>query len=687
MIFANYRSKRDQSGMASFLVSLVLVSLLTAIAIAFAVLMSRELNKSLSNQLSQAAYDAAASGINDAISYVRDNPNTDINQCQDLLGPGKPLNTASNLSGDANATTKYTCALINTKPRDLRYQSIPASQSQVIKTTVASQAGTADSMSKMMVSWQTASQTTSGTNRTPVPSPQYGSLFDETSWSNSDFIPMLRITIYSVPADTKDLSLATNGARTYYLYPTSASGANVTVLSSTDANGLQKVACLTTNSSGNFTPSDAATGFDCSAIISGLPASDINGYITYIRLTPLYSAADVRIQGNDAANQAVNFIGTQAIVDVTAQSSSAVKRLQARVDISALNGPPQTINPGDNNFPEYAVRSADTLCKRLQNPGDPDNLPVYIDDSSLPYCGPELSGLEKLKPPVVSNLSSDNIGQNSASLHGTVNPNKGKATDCYFSVNGNNYSCMGSMPSGRSASNFDVNQDVGGLSAGTGYTFQLCASNPAGQTCQSSSFTTQAPPPSNKQSVHVNLHGSTWDASITDNGDGTGFWHCDFFRSQGGAWLASKYPPDVGYYSAGGATPGGTGYIICYATDGGWGDSQGGGPQPPSVTITYYDVQGPYYNPNVDQRFCPDGFHHYVLCTNWASISQNAGTVSCVEKWRGPNGNSASPSNLPASGGFTFGSNDSSYLINGSLTLTCVGSNGGQDSKIWNAPR
>lgn len=471
-----------ESGMAALVVTVVLISLLSAIAVSFAVIMNRELQKSVNNQLGQAAYNAAASGINDSISYLRDNPNINVTQCQDLLSTGKPLSLSSDLSGNGN--TKYTCVLINTIPHDIEYPGIPANKSQIVKANLST------STSKFMFSWQ-------ATNRDYDNFPlaaDAGKLFDETTWNINKYTPMLRVSLYPIPADSKDASFANANSRTYYLYPTRATGFSVNTMSySKTAGTLQPVECGLKNNNGQFNGNGA---FDCNLIIKDLPIAPA-GYLYFIRLTPLYGTADVQVRANDAtpASGEVSFVSTQAIIDVTAQSSTAVKRLQARVDISGLNGNSQDISASDDAFPEYALRSANTVCKLIQNPGSSD-LPAYISKDMIGNCGSDLAGLAPLEPPTVSGRCEPAGDYTTAKCTGTINPNNGKITYCKLLIDGSEkYDCSSLFPPTHSTTPKDFDQN---FNIGSGdHSYSLCADNPAGRSnpCATGSFNIPSPPP------------------------------------------------------------------------------------------------------------------------------------------------------------------------------------------------
>src|SRR6266404_2539299 len=83
----------NQNGMASIIIVIILVALLTLISIGFARLMGRSVNNALNNQLNDSANYAAQSGINDTIAYLQKNPGVASTSCS---GSGSILGTGQN---------------------------------------------------------------------------------------------------------------------------------------------------------------------------------------------------------------------------------------------------------------------------------------------------------------------------------------------------------------------------------------------------------------------------------------------------------------------------------------------------------------------------------------------------------------------------------------------------------------
>jgi hypothetical protein len=106
----------------------------------------------------------------------------------------------------------------------------------------------------------------------------------------------------------------------------------------------------------------------------GAPAPAASGYaFYYVKLTALYRDLTVSVQGTDGTNTSLKFKKAQAVVDVTAKGNDVLKRLQAHI----------ALDP-NYDYPENALQSMDSLCKRLRVPlgtgGPADYQPATIDD-------------------------------------------------------------------------------------------------------------------------------------------------------------------------------------------------------------------------------------------------------------------------------------------------------------------
>lgn len=400
----------DQRGIASIIIVTILVVLLSLVSIGFSRLINRDITRSIESQKSRIASYAAESGVNQVIDYLkRADPlaGKNLASCQnDLL---KKLNSTTGLSGDKN--TEYTCVLLNLNPANLVYQKLDPLSSKVVKLQAPSPLGS------VFISWKSSSD---NTNLGP---PGQLSLLDENSWNGKGYMPALRVTLYNVPSSGA-LSGPSNINRTFFLYPTKGGGTNQVDLTGPQAaadGSLISINCSNQHFNG-FSYQSPGPG-NCLVVFSSLPGSNDSGSTVYVRVTPVYGSADVRIEaqprGGSDSRRNLEFINVQAIVDVTAKSNDVVKRLEARVDLGGASSLTET-----DNIPEFALRSAATICKRYLVPsiGDPT---ISVSDPA--DCGnpppPQHSNL-----PVAITKPATDIQSVSVTLNGTVRPNDIAAT-------------------------------------------------------------------------------------------------------------------------------------------------------------------------------------------------------------------------------------------------------------------
>jgi len=328
------KQAKNQSGLVSIVVVSVLVILLALVSIGFARLMDRTLTNSVNNQQSLAAEYAARSALNDVITYLKTNPGISSNNCTQLMAVGQPFYNKNNLSGDNR--TAYKCILINPQPGDLAYQAISPNTSQDIKLSMPP--APAPPVDKLSFSWQSND---GQTNYTACST----SFLDETTWDTNNCAPPLRVTIYPVPVGGA-ITNAQTKSKTFFLYP---NGSGTSTAWSTADGSLKTTTCV------------AAADYDCNMDITGLSTAISPSTLGYllVRVTPLYDKADLKIKAYDISNNPV-VTGGQSQVDVTAQSGSTLKRLQARVEVGG------SVAAATSTAPDYSLRSAKTVCKRYQ---------------------------------------------------------------------------------------------------------------------------------------------------------------------------------------------------------------------------------------------------------------------------------------------------------------------------------
>ncbi|MDB5160778.1 MAG: hypothetical protein JWO96_158 [Candidatus Saccharibacteria bacterium] len=372
--------RRSQEGMASIVIVTVLVVIITMISLGFARIMSRSVANSSNRQFSAAATYAAQSAINDVASYIKlaGNSQAYSDKCNgsgSLIGDSTskgPFYYASSLTGDKSS--RYTCLLLDQTPTDLIYQQVANNKSRVVKMTTSAFQG---SLNKMMLSWQPSNSQITGFPASA------STLYDETTWNDpsKNYVPVLRVTLYPVPLSGL-LDKVQERSKTVFLYPQHTVG-NVTKLAyDTIADGgIVPVRCVdknagetaTVGSTSGVSDFSGSADYTCNIIFDKLtlgmkPDSDQVDFY-YLRITPIYNQADIKIKANDMWDQVVKFKNVQAMVDATATAGTATKRLQARVDISSVSNNPagedSNISSNSDSIPEASVRTANALCKRV----------------------------------------------------------------------------------------------------------------------------------------------------------------------------------------------------------------------------------------------------------------------------------------------------------------------------------
>ena len=488
-IFLQSRTSRKQAGIASIVVVSVLVVVMSLVAIGFSKLMNRSLQQSANSAISSAANYAARSAVNDAIAYAKENPAEAVTDCNALIGSGQ-LKDAAKLSDD----TKYTCLLINPTPEDLVYQKLPPLSSQVIKMTTSAPV----SGGSVMFSWESYDRSFD-----QLPSGQ--TFYNEKKWSLDKYEPVLRVSLYPIGAGGS-LDSARSNSKTYFFYPNPKTNDTVNTVAY-GSEGLQKIECGKNNpNTGNF---KGSADYNCNVIINNLAAADYY----YVRLTPIYNQTNVKIKANDSGNNVLKFTGVQSVIDATAKSGNAVKRLEARIDSSGIaTGRDYNISPDENAIPEFTLRSSNQICKRLDVSGGS----VAVDPTSAAYCN------LKFEPPPPPPGPSVSLTANPESI------NSGQSSTLTWTSN-NTTSCSATWTSSTAVNG---SQSV---SPNSSTTYSITCSSPSGDANDSASITVDGVPPPAAPSVSLAANPS----SITAGQSSTLTWTSNNTTSCSATWTSS----------------------------------------------------------------------------------------------------------------------------------------------------
>lgn len=311
---------KEQGGMASILVTMVLMLIIGLIVIGLARVSRREQQQSLDDQLSTQAFYAAESGVNDAIDVLKKGLDDDYTtDCKAFISA-----FSLNPKLDESTGVEYTCLLVNRAPGNLTYNDISTEGSTVV--VVKPQSGNINSMT---ISWQ---KSPSADTTDPFCSP-VGKFTPAAAWPCKTGIVRADI----LPGTGGNRKKLSDDVMTAFLYPSGVGAAN-------SRNPL------------SYNPADtgAISGGQCSAGKCSVKINFSGGQPqVFLRLKSIYVSSSVTITANDGA---AKLIGAQAVIDATGKANDVLRRIQVRVPLAANQGP----------FPEFAIQSGTTICKQLE---------------------------------------------------------------------------------------------------------------------------------------------------------------------------------------------------------------------------------------------------------------------------------------------------------------------------------
>jgi type II secretory pathway pseudopilin PulG len=390
----------QEEGLVSIVIVTIIIVILALITTGFTKIMDKGLRASLDRELATQANYAAESGLNDAKQYLADAvkkgtvDSIDTNgQC--LNSANLPANspffvTNGSISGHYSGSgsdnlVKYTCIIIDTKLKQLDVH-IPAGHSKIFKIVSTPLAGS------MFFGWENSTggfQPLGPVATHPLP---------RESVITADETGVLRTTIYGIPQSLGALTLSdfanavlASASRTYFLYPNGTTpgqiGQKANPFGNSEGTFLSGQCNINNRTTPVPLPYQQGRHYYCNSEVTqvdGLAApSTVSFY--YVRLTALYHDLDVSFQAGDSSSggNAVPIKSAQASIDVTAEGNDVLKRLQANVSYNS-----------NYDYPNYALQSMDTICKRLRLPKIPAGYGDAIYDdigATQPYSASDIA--------------------------------------------------------------------------------------------------------------------------------------------------------------------------------------------------------------------------------------------------------------------------------------------------------
>lgn len=333
---------KDQKGIASMVIVILLMTLLSLIVMSMTQNANREQRQALDRQLNTQAFYVAESGVNDARDYYTKYANDPINpapiektSCNGLSGanPGDQFPHYSSTVG--NTINKYTCVLYDAHPSSLVYS--PVSTSTSVLTPI--QDSTGAKIKSLTFSWKIPDDSNYDFSGCPASGlPQ--------NLTNCD-AGLLRIELINID-DTlvNDRNALISNDFLAYALPrpnTTSNPANPNY-----GNGVG------TSNQGVIWQGGCTNGVsgECSITIN-----NINQNKLMLHMRSIYSENEVKITGVTMANNDILFKNAQLMVDSTGRGSDILKRIQVRVPLNDY---------GNGIYPEFALETANAVCKLQQ---------------------------------------------------------------------------------------------------------------------------------------------------------------------------------------------------------------------------------------------------------------------------------------------------------------------------------
>ena len=328
--------QKNQAGAVSMITVIFITVLLSIITVSFIRITINEQRQATDDDLTTRAYYAAESGVQDAITALKANKSTGatINNpdtCQPHLGTGE-------LSSSDNLDTSYTCQTIDTAPGDYQAE-LEDGEAVFFKLD----SGGVANISNIEVSWHILGDKSTGGDGQPVAlRPSSPPLPSKDAWSfgGLPFPAMLRVQLVDIPSSgnvqrgniVNNIGFLDPGSGTIPYLIGTPSGLDGHIVTGCN-NGLP------------------IGSYICSTRINNI---DDGARDYYLRIQPVYAPTHIKVVARDAANNIVNIVNAQAVIDVTGRAGDVYRRVEERVSLVS-----------DSIWPNYAILSAEDLCKNF----------------------------------------------------------------------------------------------------------------------------------------------------------------------------------------------------------------------------------------------------------------------------------------------------------------------------------
>jgi|GEM_PF-1826171 len=368
MIRLSMSRKNDQRGVASLIISMITMVIISLIVIGFAIIARREQRQSLDQQLSTQAFYAAESGVEDVRNVIRTilqtNPNDVVPPKDNCTGdPSGRYPTGDKMIVDADYNVSYTCLTVDPSPKSLQFNAVN-DKSLIIPIN------TDDTISSVRLTWSPTSEPTMPSSGCPNSVVQ--TLKPVPNWNCGYGMLRADLTPTEISAGPLSRTNLVGNTVTAFFEPTTgtATGAVDYASSRVKAN-LVAGDC------------DTAGGAysKCVATIGAIPNGIRN---LSLRLSSHYQPSNLKIEVFHD-DEAMKINGVQALVDSTGKAGDVLRRIQVRLPVIAKG-----------MIPDYAIQSNGSLCKHFGVSSGYFQITGIIDpDATNPMCMPQTDGAQK----------------------------------------------------------------------------------------------------------------------------------------------------------------------------------------------------------------------------------------------------------------------------------------------------
>ncbi len=332
----------QQRGMVSFMVTLIMMLVISLIVIGFTQVTIRTRQEALDRQLSSQAFYAAESGVNSVIRAIQ----AGTLQNQQTCGGGPYA--APNLTPDNSVGV--TCLLVDATPKELTTSANQSTAKTLKVNPVDSATGNPTLLSSLTFSWAQPSSVTDANFDISGCAPR-GSYSPDNAGCT---FALLRVDILHLSAAMEGNPALTattlaNSTVTLYMQPMAANSDPNLTLTPAVISGSQKAyrlgsSCTTT------VPRTCTATIDFQGGAFSLPANPTK---FYLRISSLYYDSPKVTVGTSAVN--TRFAGGQATIDATGKAHGVLRRVKVSYSLKSQ----------DDMTPIPAIAASNSICKML----------------------------------------------------------------------------------------------------------------------------------------------------------------------------------------------------------------------------------------------------------------------------------------------------------------------------------